>query len=80
MTGRIVDELGDPMSAVEVAAARSQVVNGQRRMMTTGRSASTNDLGEFRLFGIMPGQYYLQATSRRMGPAIQARPIERGIR
>jgi hypothetical protein len=62
MTGRIVDELGDPMSGIQMAAVRSQVVNGQRQMLPTGRLASTNDLGEFRLFGIMPGQYYLQAT------------------
>jgi protocatechuate 3,4-dioxygenase beta subunit len=78
VTGRIVDELGDPMSAVQVAAVRSQVVNGQRRMMPTGRSASTNDLGEFRLFGIMPGQYYLQATWRRMGPNDSSSPDRTG--
>src|SRR4029450_13163156 len=29
-----------------------------------GRTASTDDLGEFRLFGVTPGQYYLQATWR----------------
>jgi protocatechuate 3,4-dioxygenase beta subunit len=78
MTGRIVDELGDPMSAVQVATVRSQVVNGQRRMLPTGRSASTNDLGEFRLFGIMPGQYYLQATWRRMGPNDPSLPDRTG--
>ena len=68
ITGRIVDEFGEPMSGIQVAALRSQVMNGQRRMLPAGRFASTNDLGEFRMFGIMPGQYYVQATWRRMGP------------
>jgi protocatechuate 3,4-dioxygenase beta subunit len=68
MTGRIVDELGDPMSGIQVTVMRSQVINGRRRMQQTGHLASTNDLVEFRLFGIMPGQYYVQATWQRRGP------------
>jgi protocatechuate 3,4-dioxygenase beta subunit len=70
ITGRIVDEFGDPLSGVMVAAVRSQVVNGQRRMMPVGRSFSTDDLGEFRMYGVQPGQYYIQATWRRMGLVI----------
>jgi hypothetical protein len=32
--------------------------------VNAGRFASTNDIGEFRLFGISPGQYYLSASYR----------------
>jgi carboxypeptidase family protein len=72
ITGRIVDEFGDPLSNIQVAAVRSQVVNGQRRMMPVGRSFSTDDLGEFRMYSVQPGQYYIQATWRRMGPTVEA--------
>lgn len=68
ITGRIVDEFGEPLSNVTVAAVRSQIVNGQRRMVPTGRTGGTNDLGEFRIYGLTPGQYYVQATWRRPGP------------
>lgn len=64
ITGRIVDEFGEPAADVQVAAVRSQYVNGTRRLLPAGRSASTNDLGEFRLFALPPGDYFLSATLR----------------
>lgn len=67
ITGRIVDEFGEPAPEIQVATERYQVVQGQRRLFPAGRSVTTNDIGEFRLFGIPPGQYYLSATWRNMG-------------
>jgi protocatechuate 3,4-dioxygenase beta subunit len=67
ITGRLVDEFGDPLPDAMVAAQRYQNFNGQKRLVPAGRSAQTNDIGEFRLFGIPPGQYYLSATLRGMG-------------
>jgi len=64
ITGRIVDEYGEPMSDVQIAPQRYQTVNGQQRLMPSGRQTQTDDMGEFRLFGIAPGQYYLSATWR----------------
>jgi Carboxypeptidase regulatory-like domain len=64
ITGRVVDEFGEPAPEIQVATERFQVVQGQRRLFPNGRSATTNDVGEFRLFGIPPGQYYLSATWR----------------
>jgi protocatechuate 3,4-dioxygenase beta subunit len=68
ITGRIVDEFGEPMSDVQIAPQTYQTIQGQRRLMPSGRQASTNDVGEFRLFGIPPGQYYLTATWRSNDP------------
>ena len=68
ITGRILDEFGEPMADVQVAAQQYQTVQGQRRLVPTGRQGSTNDIGEFRLFGISPGQYYLMATWRSTNP------------
>jgi protocatechuate 3,4-dioxygenase beta subunit len=64
ITGRIVDEYGEPAPEIQVAALRYQFIQGQRRLVPSSRMVSTNDMGEFRLFGIPPGQYYISATWR----------------
>jgi hypothetical protein len=66
ITGRVVDEVGDPVTDVQVMPLRSQYGNGERRLLPMGRAASTNDLGEFRIFGLAPGRYYLSALYRNM--------------
>ena len=66
ITGRVVDEFGDPVSDVMVSVQRYQFMQGRRRLMPAGRNGMTNDVGEFRLFAIPPGQYYLSATLRNM--------------
>jgi hypothetical protein len=67
ITGRILDEFGEPLADAQVAAQRYQNIQGRRRLVPAGRPAMTNDIGEFRLFAIPPGQYYLSATLRNMG-------------
>jgi protocatechuate 3,4-dioxygenase beta subunit len=64
ITGRIVDEFGDPVTDVAVMAMRYQYVQGSRRLMPSARGGQTNDIGEFRLYGLTPGQYYVSATLR----------------
>jgi carboxypeptidase family protein len=66
VTGRILDEFGDPLPDAMVSVQRYQNFGGQKRLMPAGRPASTNDIGEYRLFAIPPGQYYLSATLRPM--------------
>ncbi len=62
IAGRALDEDGDPLPNIQVQALYYRVVRG-RRQIQPGRSASTNDLGEYRIFGLAPGRYYLGATS-----------------
>jgi protocatechuate 3,4-dioxygenase beta subunit len=62
ITGRVVDELGEPVMDIQVTAMRYQFVQGSRRLAPIGRASSTNDIGEFRLFGLLPGQYYVSAS------------------
>ena len=64
ITGRVLDELGEPVVDAQIAAMRYQFVQGRRRLAPVGRAATTNDIGEFRLFGLLPGQYYVSATLR----------------
>lgn len=64
IAGRIVDEFGDPIADASVSAMRSVWTNGKRRLQQTGRVAQTNDLGQYRVFGLAPGEYYVSATFR----------------
>ena len=63
--GRIQDENGDGMLAAEVHAVRRITFGSHTTLAATGASATTNDLGEFRLFSLPPGEYYVLATYSR---------------
>src|SRR3954469_7159624 len=64
ISGRLVDEFGDPVVDAIVNAMRSAWSGGRRRLQPTGRNATTNDLGQFRIYGLSPGDYYVNATLR----------------
>ncbi len=64
ITGRIVDEFGEPVADAQVAPMRYVNQGGRRRMQPSGRMSMTNDIGEYRIFGLPPGQYYISATMR----------------
>jgi hypothetical protein len=73
ITGQILDpSSGEPLvGAMVVALKRIEAVgapanfaqSGLPRLMTAGQSVQTNDLGEFRIFGLPPGEYFI-GTSR----------------
>jgi len=58
--GRVTDGAGEPVAAVIVRAWQQTFVEGQlaMRMVTT---VSTDDLGNYRLFSLAPGKYYVSA-------------------
>lgn len=58
ITGRVTDEDGDPMSGVRVIAQKKKPGKAAREGAATG---ATNDLGEYRLTGLFPGQYWIAA-------------------
>jgi protocatechuate 3,4-dioxygenase beta subunit len=62
IAGRIVDEFGEPVPDAAVQALRSTWSNGRRRLQPTGRTVTTNDIGQYRLYGLPPGEYYVSAT------------------
>jgi carboxypeptidase family protein len=63
ITGHVYDETGDPLPGVVVRVLRYQFQQGNRRLSTAG-TAQTDDLGQFRVWGLMPGDYYVDAQSR----------------
>jgi len=66
ITGRVVDEFGEPIADVQVMPLQSRFAQGRRRLMPAGRGSQTNDVGEYRLFGLSPGEYYVSATIRNL--------------
>ena len=45
--------------------------------MQTGRGGQTNDIGEYRIYGLSPGQYYVSATLRNFNMGNRRPPIAR---
>lgn len=73
ITGRVVDEAGEPVSDVAVTALQYRLINGKRRL-SGGRPAMTNDIGQYRIYGLAPGEYYVNVNGRMnqmMGPDTQ---------
>ncbi len=60
VTGRVVDEDGDPMAHVMLQCQSYRYNNGKKQLMPAGM-ANTNDLGEYRIFGLPPGRFYVSA-------------------
>jgi hypothetical protein len=58
ITGRLLDESGDPLVRARVTALRREPTAGGR-LMSTGMGAQTDDLGQFRLFDLPPGTYFV---------------------
>src|SRR5262249_53955709 len=50
VTGRVTDELGEPVSQVPVVVLRRRFIEDGRPQWTQVATRRTNDLGEFRLF------------------------------
>ncbi|HSB17615.1 MAG TPA: carboxypeptidase-like regulatory domain-containing protein [Bryobacteraceae bacterium] len=63
VTGRIVDDFGEPIVDARVQVLQLRWFNGRRRMAGGGRGNQTNDRGEYRIWGLGPGEYYVSATS-----------------
>ena len=67
ISGRVVDESGNPLAHVSVSA--QEMLAGERRRMapSPGSSSRTDDTGSFRIFGLRPGEYVLSAISLPLG-------------
>lgn len=60
IAGRIYDKNGEPLGNAQVMAMR-QVYKDGRRTLTIVQMVSTDDRGEYRLFWLAPGNYYVAA-------------------
>ena len=66
ITGHITNERDEPMPGVLVQTMKASYGNGHREF-SDARTGFTDDRGEFRIWGLAPGQYFLKATNPRNG-------------
>lgn len=70
ITGRIVDEFGEPIERATVSAMKVGYSNGRRGFVSAG-GGQTNDVGEYRIPGLSPGSYYLLVSERSAGFGVE---------
>ncbi len=63
--GRIVDENGEPVVEATVRALRAEYIAGGRRLRAR-HTVQTDDRGQFRLYGLPPGKYYVVSALRSL--------------
>ncbi len=74
LTGRVYDEGDEPIVRATVQAMRYQYLQGEPRLVGSG-SAQTDDRGQFRIYGLTPGNYVVSAAGRMEATGDQeARP------
>jgi protocatechuate 3,4-dioxygenase beta subunit len=61
ITGRVRDEDGDPVRGTSVTVLYHTTVRGKSKIETVGRD-NTNDLGEYRIVDLAPGNYSILAS------------------
>jgi hypothetical protein len=66
ISGRVTGGNGEPLVGMDVQLVRATYqINGQRNLVQVGTS-QTNDRGEYRLFWMPPGKYYLSANPSQL--------------
>ncbi|MBX9639873.1 MAG: carboxypeptidase-like regulatory domain-containing protein, partial [Mycobacteriaceae bacterium] len=78
VSGRVLDEDGDPMAQVQVQVLRQRYRDGQKQLDSAGMG-STNDLGEFRIASLAAGRYYVAAMPPRYMRAPGAEDLMAGL-
>jgi len=64
ISGRVTDEIGEPLAGVTVFPMQARYFRGRKRMVPVGGMVRTDDTGEYRLIGLIPGDYYVMGTTR----------------
>src|SRR5439155_23136145 len=73
--GQVFDQDNEPLSKVVVQLSRIRTVRGKRKLVPS-KFVATDDRGQFRLFDIPPGRYYLGASYRSFG--VVGKPVGAG--
>ncbi len=74
ITGRVLDEYGDPFEGLSVEALKFVYRNGSREPRVRG-AGKTNDQGEYRIYGLQPADYYLRVNTSVIARATAGRVL-----
>lgn len=67
VTGRVLDDEGEPVQGVGVMLVRLRYYHGSQRPVPADQT-QTNDRGEYRITNVHPGKYFIQAKLGSGGP------------
>lgn len=67
IAGKVTDEDGEPVAFAAVQVLRERWTNGRRQFVPMS-GGTTNDLGEYRVHGLIHGHYYLTVSDNRRSP------------
>lgn len=65
ITGRVVDEDGDPVAGLMVQAVKAVYMEGAPQLLGMD-AGQTNDKGEYRIYGLPPDAYYVRVSAARL--------------
>jgi len=65
VSGRIIDPSGEPMPSLNVQLLRSTYDATGRRTFSQAAAGKTDDRGEYRIYWVSPGKYYVNASPIR---------------
>ncbi len=63
ITGRIYDVFGEPVPYIAVSAMQPRILPDGQEAFATVQADTTNDRGEYRLFWLNPGEYFISAST-----------------
>lgn len=66
VTGVVLDEHGEPAPGTPVRTMRQVMRTGEKRLESAGTD-TTDDRGQYRIYGLQPGQYVVYAQPRNQG-------------
>lgn len=68
ISGRVLDDLGEPIAGVTVWVLQTRYIQGRRQLVVTGANARTDITGRYRLLSLPPGDYAVMGTTRDTWP------------
>ena len=68
VTGRVTDSDGEPLVSASVQLIRYRYNQQGQRDLVPLNADSTNDLGEYRVYGVPPGKYIVAVATPNRGP------------
>jgi hypothetical protein len=68
ISGRVLDDLGEPIAGVTVWVLQTRYIQGRRQLVAAGANATTDITGRYRLLSLTPGDYVVMGTTPQTWP------------
>jgi protocatechuate 3,4-dioxygenase beta subunit len=69
LSGTLADQFGEPIEGANVQVWQARFMDGRQTVapLANSRSRRTDDRGRYRIFGLLPGSYYVAASAQAGG-------------